>query len=261
MDPTKLFDIRGKRALVTGGTQGIGLMIARGLLLAGAHVILCSRKSQAVDAAVADLSSLGQAEGVAADLATEQGIATVAEFVNARGALHILVNNAGNTWGAPFEQFPRAGFEKVLALNLVAHFELTKALMPALRAAASKEDPARVIGIASIDGIRLPAWESYPYSASKAGLIHMNRHLGKFLAAENISVNSIAPGLFRSQMTASVIDFESEEDIAATASPLGDRHGMLEDIAGAVIFLSSRAGAWLTGVTIPVAGGCGTIDN
>ena len=185
----------------------------------------------------------------------------LAAAVNAAGPLHVLVNNAGATWGAPLETFPRAGFEKVLKLNLLGPFEVTSALLPALRAAATPDDPARVINIGSIDGIQLPRWESYPYSASKAGLAQLSRHMAKFLAAENISVNTIAPGFFPSKMTGSVMDLDDPEALAEAASPLGRRIGTPEDIAGAVLYLSSRAGAWLTGLTIPVSGGRATIDN
>lgn len=260
LDITKLFDVSGKTALVTGGSGGIGYMIANGLAEAGCKVFICSRKPAEIEAAATRLSGKGQVIAIAADLGTEAGVKTVADIVNAAGPLHILVNNAGTTWGAPIEEFPRSGFEKVLKLNLLGPFEMIKAVLPALRAAGTLEDPARVINIASIDGFKLPQWESYPYSASKAGLIHLGRHMGKFLAGENISVNAIAPGFFPSKMTATVVDFDDEDAVAEVNSPLGDRVGTVEDIAGAVIFLASRAGAWLTGITIPVSGGRGTID-
>ncbi len=260
MDIGRLFDITGKTALVTGGSGGIGYMIAEGLARAGASVWICSRKPAAIEAAAAKLSEFGSVRAIAADLATEASIKTVAERVSTEGPLHILVNNAGTTWGAPIEEFPRTGFEKVLNLNLLAPFELTKLLLPALRSAATPTDPARIINIASIDGLRLPIWESYPYSASKAGLIHMTRHMGKTLAGQNISVNAIAPGFFPSKMTATVFDFDDPEVMADAASPLGHRVGMPEDIVGGVIYLASRAGAWLTGVTIPIGGGVGTVE-
>jgi NAD(P)-dependent dehydrogenase (short-subunit alcohol dehydrogenase family) len=260
MDITKLFDVSGKTALVTGGSGGIGYMIAEGLVRAGCKVFIVSRKAAGITAAAERLSSFGTVTPIAADLGTAEGVATVAAQVNT-GVLDILVNNAGTTWGAPIDAFPREGFEKVLSLNLLAPFELTKAVLPALRAGATTADPARVINIASIDGLRLPEWESYPYSATKSGLIQLTRHLGKFLAKENISVNAIAPGFFPSKMTGSVIDFTDADEVAAVSSPLGARLGTPEDISGAVLYLSSRAGAWLTGVTIPVSGGRGTVDN
>lgn len=260
MDARNLFDINGKTALVTGGSGGIGYMIATGLLDAGCKVFICSRKAQDIEAAAARLSARGEVVPIAADLSTEDGIAAAAKIVSDGGPLHILVNNAGATWGAPIADFPRSGFEKVLKLNLLTPFELVKALLPALRLAATRTDPARIINIASIDGIKLPEWESYPYSASKSGIIHLSRHLGKFLAADDISVNCIAPGFFPSKMTGSVIDLDDEDALATVHSPLGGRVGTAEDIAGTVIYLSSRAGAWITGVTIPVAGGHATIS-
>lgn len=260
-DIKSLFDVSGKTALITGGSGGIGYMIAQGLVDAGCKLFICSRKAADIEAAAQRLRDQGgDVTGIAADLGTEEGVAKVAEVVNAGGPLHILVNNAGATWGAPIDEFPRSGFEKVLKLNVLAPFEVTKALLPALRKAGTAADPARVINIASIDGFKLPAWESYPYSATKSGIIHMGRHMGKFLAKEHISVNTIAPGFFQSKMTATVVDFDSQEDLDAIASPLGGRTGGVDDIAGAVIYLSSRAGAWLTGITIPVAGGRGTVE-
>jgi NAD(P)-dependent dehydrogenase (short-subunit alcohol dehydrogenase family) len=260
MDIATLFDIKGKTALVTGGSGGIGYMIAEGLARAGAEIWICSRKAAAIEAAAAQLAAFGTVRPIAADLATEEGIARVAETVNAAGKLNILVNNAGTTWGAPIDDFPRNGFEKVLNLNLLAPFQLTQKLLPALRRAGTADDPARVINIASIDGLRLPIWESYPYSATKAGLIQMSRHLGKFLAKEHISVNAIAPGFFPSKMTATVFDFDDPDSMESAASPLGGRVGTPEDIVGGVIYHSSRAGAWLSGVTIPIGGGVGTVE-
>ena len=237
-------------------------MIASALAQAGCRLFICSRKQPAIESAAERIRAFGgEVTAIAADLGTEEGVATVAAAVNAAGPLHILVNNAGLTWGSPMEDFPRAAFERVMRLNLLAPFDLTRALLPALRAAAVREDPARVINISSIDALRLPIWESYPYSGTKAGLVHMGRHMGKFLAKDHISVNTIAPGLFPSKMTASVMDLEKIEENEGALSPMGQRIGTPEDIAGAVIYLSSRAGAWLSGVTIPVSGGVGTLNN
>lgn len=260
MNTNALFDVRGKTAFVTGASGGIGYMIADGLLSAGCRVFICSRKEKDIEAAAARLSHNGPITGFAADLSAPEGIAKAASLVNGAGPLDILVNNAGATWGAPIDSFPRTGFEKVMNLNVVAPFELTKALLPALRKAATPEDPARVINISSVDGMRVPEWESYPYSASKSGIIHLGRHLAKFLGHEQISVNSIAPGFFPSKMTNSVVDLDDPVAMAAAATALGGRVGTPEDIAGAVLFLSSRAGAWITGVTLPVAGGAGTAE-
>lgn len=261
MDISKLFDVSGKTAFVTGASSGIGNMIAQGLAQAGCNLIICSRKADGIEAAAAKLRDYGEVVAFAADLGTQEGIAKAAEVVNAAGPLHILVNNAGATWGAPIDEFPRKGFEKVLSLNLLAPFDLTRALLPALRQGGSAQDPARVINIASIDGLRVPEWESYPYSATKAGLIHMGRHMGKFLAHEHISVNTIAPGLFPSKMSGAMVDFEDVAQMEVAASPLGQRVGTPEDMVGAVIYLASRAGAWLSGVAIPVGGGVGTITT
>mgnify|MGYP003134632565 CR=1 FL=1 len=259
MDVSSLFDIAGKRALVTGGTVGIGYMIAEGLASAGAIVTICSRKADAVDTAVARLSESGSVTGIAADVTTDEGIAALAQAIG-DDPLHILVNNAGATWGAPIDEFPRKGFEKVLDLNLLSPFLVTQALLPALRKAATPDDPARIINIASIDGFKIPIWESYPYSATKAGIIHMGRHIGKFVASDHISVNTIAPGLFPLRMSNTVMDFDDAERLEEVASPLGGRVGTPEDIAGGVIYLASRAGAWISGATIPIGGGVATID-
>jgi NAD(P)-dependent dehydrogenase (short-subunit alcohol dehydrogenase family) len=259
MKVDNLFDVAGKTALVTGASAGIGYMIADGLAAAGCKVFMCSRKAADIQAAAASLAP-AETIAISADLATEAGIAEVARIVNAAGPLHILVNNAGATWGAPIDEFPRKGFEKVINLNLLAPFDLTRSLLPALRAAAKVHDPARVINIASLAGITLPPWENYPYTASKAGLIHMSRQLAKFLANENISVNSIAPGFFPSKMTATVTNLDDPAAVAEASSPLGGRIGTPEDVVGAVIYLASRAGAWLTGITIPVGGGSGTAE-
>lgn len=261
IDIASLFDVRGKTALVTGGSGGIGLMIAGGLVAAGCKVFICSRKEPDIVAAASSLTGPGEAIGIAADLSGEEGIARVAAAIGPEAPLHILVNNAGASWGAPIDEFPRAGFEKVLRLNLLAPFDLTRALLPSLRLAVRPDDPARVINISSIDGLRPAIWENYPYGASKAGLIQMGRQMGKFLAKDNIAVNTIAPGFFPSKMTGAVMDFDDPDDVATVASPLGQRMGTPEDIVGAVLYLSSRAGAWLSGVTIPVAGGRSTIET
>lgn len=259
MDISSLFDIRGKRALVTGGSGGIGEMIATGLVAAGCELTIVSRKADALAAAAQRIAPQGGVATIAADLATPEGAETVAQAWGA-APLHILVNNAGAAWGAPIDRYPRAGFDKVLGLNVTGVFELTQKLLPALRAAASSDDPARVINIASVDGIHVPRWQTYAYSASKAGVIHMSRHMGQALAGDHIAVNCISPGLFPSKMTGPMVDFDDPAAVAMAASPLGSRVGQPEDIAAAVIYLASRAGAWLTGVNIPVSGGVATVD-
>ena len=202
-----LFDVSGKNALVTGGGRGIGLMIARGLVQAGVRVVIASRKTDDIETAAAELRSFGECEAIPADLSTPEGAGALAEAVRARfEALHILVNNSGATWGAPLEEFPASGWDRVVHTNLEGVFHLTVGLLPALRAAASAEDPARVINIGSIDGIRVPAVENYSYSASKAAVHMLTRHLARRLASEQITVNAIAPGPFETKMMAFMLD-------------------------------------------------------
>lgn len=248
-----LFDLSGKKALVTGGTRGIGMMIARGLLQAGATVYVSSRKPEAGDAAVAELSQFGEVASIPADVSTEAECLRLAAAVAEREAmLHILVNNAGATWGAPLEEFPESGWDKVLALNLKAPFLLTRACLSLLRAAATAEDPARVINVGSIDGLRVPELETYSYSATKAGVHQLTRVLARRLGGEHITVNAIAPGPFESKMMAATL--ERFGDVIAASSPLG-RIGRPDDMAGTAVYLASRAGAYTTGAIIPVDGG------
>jgi NAD(P)-dependent dehydrogenase (short-subunit alcohol dehydrogenase family) len=250
-----LFDVSGKTALVTGGSRGIGLMIARGLVQAGARVIVSSRKDADVLAAAEQLTQLGECEAIPGDISSPDGAAQLASEVSSRfPELSILVNNAGVVWGAPLEEFPPRGWEKVLNTNLEGIFHLTVALLPALRAATTAEDPARVINIGSIDGLRTPAMENYSYSASKAAVHMLTRHLAKRLAAENITVNAIAPGPFESKMMAFVLDDPQARRAIEESVPLG-RIGRGDDVAGLVLFLASRAGAYMTGTVIPLDGG------
>jgi NAD(P)-dependent dehydrogenase (short-subunit alcohol dehydrogenase family) len=250
-----LFDISGKTALVTGGSRGIGLMIARGLVQAGARVIVSSRKREDVLAAAEQLAQLGECEAIPGDISSAEGAAQLAGEVSSRfPQLSILVNNAGVVWGAPLEEFPPGGWEKVLHTNVEGIFHLTVALLPALRAAATGEDPARVINIGSIDGLRTPAMENYSYSASKAAVHMLTRHLAKRLAAESITVNAIAPGPFESKMMAFVLDDPQARRAIEESVPLG-RIGRGDDVAGLTQMLASRAGAYLTGTVIPLDGG------
>jgi NAD(P)-dependent dehydrogenase (short-subunit alcohol dehydrogenase family) len=247
-----LFSIAGKTALVTGGTSGIGAMIAQGYVEAGARVYVASRKAEACEATAKELSKHGTCFGIPADLGTEEGCRELASEIESREeALHILVNNAGANWGAPFAEFPDSAWDKVLALNVKAVFHLTRLLVPLLQKAATKGDPARVINIGSIDGIQVPLLETYSYSASKAAVHHMSRVLARKLAPE-ITVNAVAPGPFQSKMMAATLD--SFGDGIASSNPL-KRIGEPEDMAGIAIFLASRAGAYLTGAIVPVDGG------
>ena len=250
-----LFDVSGKNALVTGGGRGIGLMIARGLVQAGVRVVIASRKAEDLEAAAAELRAFGDCEAIPADLSTPEGAGALAEAVRARfDALHILVNNSGATWGAPLEEFPASGWDRVINTNLEGVFHLTVGLLPALRAAASEDDPARVINIGSIDGIRVPAVENYSYSASKAAVHMLTRHLARRLASEQITVNAIAPGPFQSKMMAFMLDTPEKRAEVARMVPLG-RIGRPDDAAGLTVFLASRAGSYLTGAVIPLDGG------
>jgi NAD(P)-dependent dehydrogenase (short-subunit alcohol dehydrogenase family) len=252
MDVKKLFSVEGKVALVTGGSRGIGLMIARGYAEAGAKVYVASRKREACEETAAELSKVGTCIAMPGDLATPAGCNALAAALAAQEArLHILVNNAGNNWGAPIEQYPDDAFDKVLALNVKAAFRLTVALLPQLRAAAAPGDPARVINIGSVDGIQIPILETYAYSTSKAALHHLSRHMARRLAPE-ITVNAVAPGPFESKMMAATL--ERFGDAIKGQNPM-KRIGEPEDMAGIAIYLASRAGAYVNGAVIPVDGG------
>jgi NAD(P)-dependent dehydrogenase (short-subunit alcohol dehydrogenase family) len=251
-----LFSIAGKTAVVTGGSRGIGLMIARGFVEAGAKVYVSSRKADVCEQVAAELSEVGECVALPADLSTEAECRRLADAVAEReDRLDVLVNNAGATWGAPLEQFDEAAWERVLALNVKGVFHLTKFLTPLLEKAGSADEPARVINIGSIDGIHVPALETYSYSASKAAVHQLTRHLARRLAPA-VTVNAIAPGPFESKMMAATLDAFGDQ-IAASA-PL-KRIGRPDDMAGAAIFLASRAGAYLTGAVIPVDGGIATV--
>ncbi|SCG40774.1 glucose 1-dehydrogenase [Micromonospora zamorensis] len=255
---TQLFSVEGKTVLVTGGSRGIGLMIAQGFVRAGAHVIISSRKADVCEAVAKELSAEGRCEAIPADLGDDSGAEALATAVRERfGRLDVLVNNAGATWGAPLEGYPEAAFDKLWAVNVKAVFRLTTALLPALRAAASADDPARVINIGSIDGIRVPWMEVYAYSATKAAVHMLTRSLAHQLASEQITVNAIAPGPFESKMMAFALDDPESRAAIEQQVPLG-RIGRPDDMAGTAIYLSSRAGAYLTGAVIPVDGGITT---
>ena len=256
MSIADLFSLRGKTALVTGGSRGIGLMIARGFVEAGAKVYISSRKRAVCDQVAAQLSQSGQCLSAPADLSTEAGAKHLAaQIMEHESALHILVNNAGANWGAPLADYPDEAWDKVLALNLKGPFLLTRALLPLLEKGAAPGDPARVINIGSIDGLSVPLLDTYAYSASKAALHHMTRVLARQLASRAITVNAIAPGPFESKMMA--VTLERFKDAIVASCPLG-RIGEPEDMAGIAIYLASRAGAYVTGAVIPVDGGIST---
>ncbi len=248
-----LFTLKGKVALVTGGSRGIGLMITRGYVAAGAKVYISSRKADVCDSVAAELSAEGECISLPADLSTEEGARALSEAIGEReSALHVLVNNAGANWGAPLEEYPDSAWNKVYALNVKGVFFLTRQLLPLLEKGTREGDPARIINIGSIDGIRVPVFENYAYSASKAAVHHLTRVLASRFSGRGITVNAIAPGPFESKMMAATL--EQYRDAIIASVPLG-RIGEPEDVAGTAIFLASRAGAYLTGAIVPCDGG------
>ncbi|MET8471746.1 SDR family oxidoreductase [Streptomyces sp. NPDC006422] len=252
----ELFDLRGKHALVTGGTRGIGMMIARGLLQAGARVVISSRDAEACARAQEHLSEFGEVRAIPADLSSHDECRRLSDLVTADAErLDILVNNAGAMWDEPLETFPDAAWDTVVDLNLKSPFWLIQALLPALRKAGTVDDPARIINIGSIAAIHIPQRPNYSYSSSKAALHQLTRVLAKELGPQHVTVNAVAPGPFPSKMMAETLD-ELGEAIAA-AAPLR-RIGRDDDMAGVAVFLAGRAGAYLTGTVIPVDGGIAT---
>jgi NAD(P)-dependent dehydrogenase (short-subunit alcohol dehydrogenase family) len=256
IDTSSLFSLEDKVALVTGGSGGIGAMVAEGLLGAGARVYIASRKKDACDRVASELSSIGPCTPLPANVATAEGRASLAEALSSKErCLHILVNNAGASWGAPYEEYPDAAFDKVLGLNVTAPFALTRDLTPMLERGATPDDPARVVNVGSVAGLRaerLIGTGTFAYSASKAALHHLTRTLAMELGPRGITVNAIAPGFFQSRMTADVLKHRAKEITAAC--PLG-RIGRPAEMAGAVVYLASRAGAYTNGAVIPIDGG------
>jgi NAD(P)-dependent dehydrogenase (short-subunit alcohol dehydrogenase family) len=246
-----LFSLHGRVALITGGSRGIGRMIAAGFLRQGAKVYITARKAAACDAAAAELAPLGPCVSLPADVSSLEGArAVAAEIMRREPQLDILVNNAGAAWAESFDTFPESGWDKVMNLNVKTPFFLTQALHGHLRKAAGTR-AAKVINIASIDGISVNMWETYSYTASKAALIHLTRRMALRLAADNIVVSAIAPGPFASEMNKSARDHGDE---VAKRVPIG-RIGREDDMAGAAIFLASRAGDFVVGETLVVDGG------
>ncbi|HEY5641652.1 MAG TPA: SDR family oxidoreductase [Woeseiaceae bacterium] len=249
----KLFDISGKVAVVTGGSRGIGEMIAEGFVRNGAKTYISARKADACAATAARLSAFGECIAIPGDLSTLEGVRAFAAEIAAReDRLHILVNNAGATWGAPIEEFPEAGWDKVMDINVKGPFFLTQALLPLLEKAASPEDPARIINVGSIDGLNVNKLGTYSYGPSKAAIHHLTRTFASHLADRHITANAIAPGPFPSKMTAGIA--KSMGEAIRQGVPL-KRWGEPADMAGTAIFLASKAGAYVSGAVIPVDGG------
>lgn len=248
-----LFTVAGKVAVVTGGSRGIGAMIAHGLVANGVRTYITARKQEELQATAATLSELGECIAIASDLSTLEGVKAFADEIKAKEpSVHILVNNAGATWGEPLDNFPEAGWDKVMDLNVKSPFFLTQQLLPALRAAGNQEDPARIINIASINALTNSNMTNYSYTASKAAVLRMTEHLAADLVGQHINVNGIAPGLFPSKMTNFFL--EGNEEQAGASVPRG-RIGNPSDAAGTTIYLCSKASAWVTGQTIVLDGG------
>lgn len=249
---SKLFSLEGRVALVTGGSRGIGRMIAEGFLRQGATVYISARKAEACDATAAELGALGPCFSLPADVSKTAGIAgLVAALKDRETKLDVLVNNAGAAWGAPFDEFPEAGWDKVVDLNMKSPFFLTQALHTMLKAGAAGGSLAKVINIASIDGQSVNPWETYSYAASKAGVIHLSKRLALRLIEDGIVVNAICPGAFASEMNK---DARDHADTVAARIP-ARRVGVSDDMAAAAIYLASRAGDYVVGTTLTVDGG------
>lgn len=253
---SSIFSLEGKTALVTGGATGIGYMITHALVSAGAKVYIASRKLDACEKAAESLSDLpGECMAFAADLSKEEGVVSLASFISGRESeLHILVNNSGRSWGAPLDQFPWKAWNDIMSLNVTAPFTLIRELVPLLAATGTAQDPSRVINIGSVMGMEPHGFPAYSYSASKAAIHHVTRYLSNELAAQNITVNAIAPGPFPSGMTAFFVEDEKLTRAVTRGIPLG-RIGTPDDISGLILCLCGRGGAYMTGAIIPLDGG------
>ena len=248
-----LFDLTGKRALITGGVRGLGRMIAEEFLRRGAAVIITSRTAEVSKQAAEELQALGDCTGLIADLSSPEGAVALANEVKAQGSpLHVLINNAGKSAGGPLESFPDGSWPDLMSINVQSPFTMVRELLPLLRASGTADDPARVVNLGSFVGHAIPFRPTYSYSASKAAIHHLTKVLAAELAASHICVNAVAPGYFVTRMT-SAID-KTHMDEMQDLIPLG-RFGRPDDIAGACVFLCSRAGAYLSGIILPVDGG------
>lgn len=255
MDVSELFSVKGRIAIVTGGSSGIGRMIAAGFAAAGAKVYICARRAPKVEEAAREISAEtgGQVIGLSADLSNLDGVTAFAAAIAAReGAIHILVNSAGTLVDAPIDTYPEEGWDQVMDLNLKAPFFVMQKLLPLLRAGTAPGRPCNVINIGSVGALKVGPREVYAYAAAKGAIHWVTKSLAKRLSADNITVNAIAPGFFESEMT--VITSEEMRQMVVKAVPCG-RVGEPQDMAGAAIYLASRAGAYVTGSVIPVEGG------
>ncbi|EAQ99415.1 SDR family oxidoreductase [Congregibacter litoralis] len=247
-----LFDLEGKVAVVTGGSRGIGAMIARGFVENGVKTYITARRAEELQATADELSALGECIAIPSNLGDLEGVENfAAELKSRESRIDILINNAGASWGAALDDFPESGWDKVMDLNVKSLFFLTQALLPPLRAGATDDDPARVINIGSINGLSYAPLQNYSYTASKAAVHHLTRQLAVDLAADNVNVNAIAPGFFPSKMTAHLLDHEAE----MAADIPRRRIGTPEDAAGSAIYLCSRASAFVTGHVLVLDGG------
>lgn len=250
-----LFNVSGKVAVVSGGSSGIGAMMARGLLENGVKVYITARKAERLMAMAEELSEFGECIAIPSDMSSVDGIeALVADIGERESKIDILINNAGANWSAPIEDFPEKGWDKVMDINIKSIFFTIQKFLPLLKAAGNTDDPARIINTASINGIRNSGMPTYAYSASKSGVIHLTEHLATDLASFSINVNAIAPGFFPSNMTKQIVENDEMTKFAISQIPRG-RMGAPEDIAGTAIFLCSQASAWITGQTIVLDGG------
>lgn len=252
---TGLFDVSDAHVVITGGTRGIGRMIATGFASAGSKVVITSRRGDAATQAERDLAPVGDVTALVGDVSSPTEARTLAaKAIETLGRVDVLVNNAGVTWGAPLEEFPDVGWDKVMHTNVEGVFHFTVAVLPGLRDAVRRSGSASIINIGSADGINVPPMDSFSYGASKAAVHHLTRHLAKRLAAESIRVNAIAPGLFESKMTKFLVEDPAANHTVNATIPLG-RFGRPDEIAGMSLFLGSRAGRYVTGAVIPVDGG------
>lgn len=255
MSMTSLFDVSGKIAVVTGGSSGIGAMMARGLLENGVKVYITARKADRLQAKAEELSEFGECIAIPSDLSNVEGIESfAAEVAKHESKIDILINNAGTNWFAPIESFPEKGWDKVMDINIKSIFFATQKFLPLLKAAGTQDGPARVVNIASINGIRNSGMQSYAYSASKSGVLHLTEHLATDLAPYHVNVNAIAPGLFPSDMTKELVENDEMTKMALKQIPRG-RLGEPGDIAGTALYLCSPASSWMTGQAIVLDGG------